>query len=142
MAVHLAAGATFPHFPKSFKNPLFGLVGYLLERGYVARNLGEWVAGLEGLTSLAPYFAVGAALGIYVACGRRAFGRWRPDSGRRIVVGALAFCIAISMLGAYSRLERVDFERCCRWITERWDRELEQRRRELEQRRRELEQRR
>jgi hypothetical protein len=138
VVIYTLTSATFPHFPKSFKNPLFGLVGTLLSRGYVARNVGASYFGWRGGVSLWPYLSVAAALFLWVALGggssrllaksggaraEAATSPWRPVGYRVWVWVVLGLCGAALILGVYSTLPKTDFDSCCRWITEMWDRE-------------------
>jgi hypothetical protein len=123
MAVYVPTAATFPHFPKSFVNPLFGLVGYLLDRGYVAHNFGQYFLGLSQSAGLLPYFFLAAALAVYAACGPATFGRWNGASPRRLLYGTLAVCAAVFVLHGYRQLKRTRFEKCCAWITRKWEAE-------------------
>jgi len=147
MVVYMLTSATFPHFPKSFINPLYDLVGYLLERGYVADNAGRYLVGWGGLFSLWPYLLVGGIMLLYMATGSFPWN-W---AGKRTVVttkfpvtkkaavknqtrfrdppfkwvfGVLGICAAVFVLEYYRALPRADFQKCCGWITKMWDAEL------------------
>jgi len=122
MVVYVFSAATFPHYPKSFKNPLFDLVFYLFDRGYVATNLGQWFH-LTGASSLIPYLVLSALLAWFVAAGRLGFRSATDRGGRRLVIGVLGICLALFVLAGYRRLPHTNFERCCSWITRMWDRE-------------------
>ncbi len=53
------SAAVFPHYPPEIENPIFEISIYLLQRGFVPHNLGQWL-GWAGPTSLAPVFALEA----------------------------------------------------------------------------------
>ncbi len=141
IVIYTLTAAVFPHFPKSFINPFYDLVGYLLSRGYVAHNAGEYLFNWRGISSLWPYFAVTGALLLFLAVGSgvQMGRRWteRPVAGngdfgvafgRRWVYGVLGLAAAVFVLEGYRALPRADFQQCCGWITKMWDVESDKKR--------------
>ncbi|HKA88028.1 MAG TPA: hypothetical protein VKE22_10195 [Haliangiales bacterium] len=61
VAVHVVAATTYPHWPVSFQNPLYEVSFRLLGEGRAPHSLGTLV-GLRGIASLAPLYAVVAAV--------------------------------------------------------------------------------
>ncbi len=127
---YVTTAAVFPHFPKSFKNPLFDLIWYLMAHGHVAKNLGSRFLGLHGVGSLVPLFSYVALLAAIVLSGgtegRGSWGRGASFVGnmvRNMGVFMLSVLVAATILFGYSRLPRTNFDRCCRWIITMWDKE-------------------
>lgn len=132
IVIYTLTAAVFPHFPKSFINPFYDLVGYLLSRGYVARNAGEYLFQWQGIHSLWPYFAATGALLLFLAVGSGVlFGKrtlrsgsgFEAERGRRWIYGILGLAAAVFVLEGYRGLPRADFQKCCGWITRMWDAE-------------------
>ncbi len=129
--VYVTTAAVFPHYPKSFRNPVVDLIWYLMSHGYVARNLGEHWFALKGVWGLMPLFLFVGLLWVAV------FSGWTSSSGpphketspkfgkvvSRLWPVALSALLAAVILVGYFRLPRTDLKRCCRWITTMWDRE-------------------
>jgi len=93
VVVHVAAATTFPHWPTAFRNPLYEVSFRALGEGLAPHSLGTAV-GLRGLASLAPIYALVAAL-----CGVLLAGRSR----RRWLATGAALVIAVAIVLAYSR---------------------------------------
>lgn len=67
VAIYALAAATFPHWPDSFRHPIYEVMFRLLGDGLVAPNLGSAV-GIGGIAGIAPYLAiVGGLLGAAIA---------------------------------------------------------------------------
>ncbi len=127
VAVHVGAIATFPHFPKSFKNPVHDLVGHLLDQGLVAPNVGTLHLGWRGAASATPGFALAGLLLAWAILGTKDRARtgWPGPKGLAETYAPatwtiLSFALAAFYLALTLRLPRTDFSRCCHWIEERW----------------------
>ncbi len=70
VAVHVVAATTYPHWPISFRNPLYEVSFHLLGEGRAPHSLGTLV-GLRGIASLVPLYAVVAALAAWLLGLRR-----------------------------------------------------------------------
>jgi hypothetical protein len=91
--VMVAAAATYPHWPTSFKNPLYEVGFHALRRDLAPHSIGT-ALGLPGVWSLAPMFAAAAALVVW------ALG----VSTRRLAISAAAACVVgVLIVAAYSR---------------------------------------
>lgn len=92
VAIYGLGVATFPHFPEKFHNPLYEVVFRLLGDGLVAPNLGG-ALGLPRAWSVAPWFALLAALWVGAAIAGRERARW--------IDAALAVGFAAAVIVAY-----------------------------------------
>ncbi|WP_428268858.1 glycosyltransferase family 39 protein [Haliangium sp.] len=102
VVIYALSCALFPHFPETFKNPVFELTLRLLGDGLAPYNLGTLV-GLTGLASLLPYLAVlAAAIWTCAAPARRHL--------RAAVVGLTAAALILALYslapGGGARAER------------------------------------
>jgi hypothetical protein len=70
VVIHVVAIATYPHWPTSFRHPLYELSFRALGEGVSAPSLGGWL-GLSGLISVLPVFVVAAALWAWAAGAKR-----------------------------------------------------------------------
>jgi hypothetical protein len=69
VVVHVVGATTYPHWPTSFRHPLYEVSFRALREGLVPPSLGTWL-GLPGVWSLVPAFVAAAAL-LAWALGRR-----------------------------------------------------------------------
>ncbi len=81
------ASAYYPHIPVAFGNPLRDFFPLLLEHGYAPNNLGH-LAGLQGTSSMIPWFVALLVLGVMVGWVRRF--DWRE----RAAIAALGVALA------------------------------------------------
>lgn len=86
--IMVVAATTFPHWPDSFRNPLYECSLWLLGHGYAPHSLGTAV-GLRGAWSLVPLWALIAAL-VVALLGRGE----RP----RLVTLAVAAVVAVLLV--------------------------------------------
>jgi hypothetical protein len=95
--VYTVAVATYPHWPDRYQhgNPLYEVSFRLLREGHAPYSLG-WAAGLRGVASLVPYFAVVAVL----------LG-WALAPARRYVrSAAIAGVVGVAIVAAYAAFPR------------------------------------
>jgi hypothetical protein len=91
VVIYAVSSAVYPHFPDRFANPLYEVTFRLLADGHAPYNLG-WIVGLRGVASLLPYFAVLAAVLLWVAIPTR----------DRLRSGLAGLALAAAVLAAYS----------------------------------------
>jgi hypothetical protein len=96
VVVHVAAAVTYPHWPTSFRHPLFEVSFRALREGLAAPSLGTKF-GLPGMWSLVPVFVAAAAL---VAWALGVAPR------RRLATSVVACVVAVLVLSGYSRFPR------------------------------------
>ncbi len=86
--VHVVAGMTYPHWPTTFRNPLYEVSFRALSENLAPHSFGTWI-GLRGWVSLLPAFGLVATL-IVALLGRR---RWRQT--------AVAVLLAAAAVASY-----------------------------------------
>ncbi|MCB9554563.1 MAG: glycosyltransferase family 39 protein [Deltaproteobacteria bacterium] len=95
IVIYTLGNALYPHFPESFRNPLYEIVFRLLVDGYAPYNLG-WLIGLRGTASLIPLLITLGALLIFLAI---------PDR-RALRSGLLGLALAAGIIAAYAAVPR------------------------------------
>ncbi len=94
--VHVAAVTTYPHWPTSFRHPLYEVSFRALREGLAPPSVGTWL-GLDGVWSLLPIYAAAAALVVW------ALG-FAPR--RRLLTTVAACALGVGLIAAYGAFPR------------------------------------